>query len=201
MYQPGQLHGSDEAAPLRTTSLNYHSQLSTVTSVGKIIFQLLVVMALLATSFQLQARDSGSFLDLLKGPEIEQRYLYTSLYTKHYDPKPEHVNKQNMLGFENEYEHNRLWGLAMFDNSFGQESQYLYVGKKWSAFYTDRWYYKVTGGLLHGYEGRYEDKIPLNDLGVAPAIIPAIGYRDKSVFAEFTQLGLSAGLITIGVAF
>lgn len=131
----------------------------------------------------------------------EETYLYTSLYTNHYDPDPDHVNDQNMLGFENGLGNKRIWGLAMFDNSFGQESQYLYVGQKWRAFQSDRWYYKLTGGLLHGYKEPYEDKIPLNDMGVAPAIIPSIGYRTKSFFAEFSQLGLAAGMVTVGVVF
>jgi hypothetical protein len=136
--------------------------------------------------------------DIFGGKET---FLYTSLYTKHYDPDPDHVNDQNMLGFESETGRNRLWGLAIFDNSFGQESQYLYLGQKWRAFESDRWYYKLTGGLLHGYKEPYEDKIPLNDLGVAPAIIPALGYRNKSFFAEFSQLGLAAGMVTAGFVF
>lgn len=130
-----------------------------------------------------------------------ETFLYTSLYTRHYDPDPDHVNDQNMLGFENETGRNRLWGLAIFDNSFGQESQYLYLGQKWRAFESDRWYYKLTGGLLHGYDEPYEDKIPFNDLGVAPAIVPALGYRNKSFFAEFSQLGLAAGMVTAGFVF
>ena len=131
----------------------------------------------------------------------KETYLFTSLYTKHYHPDSDHVNDQNMLGFESETGKDRLWGLAIFDNSFGQESQYLYLGQKWRAFESDRWYYKLTGGLLHGYKEPYEDKIPFNDLGVAPVIIPALGYRHKSFFTEFTQLGLSAGMVTAGFVF
>jgi hypothetical protein len=62
-----------------------------------------------------------------------------------------------MLGIEFEVTGNRLWGLAMFNNSFG--------------------------------------------LGIAPAIVPAIGYRYKNVFAEFAQLGLAAGMINVGITF
>ena len=76
-----------------------------------------------------------------------------------------------------------------------------YVGRTYRALQSDRWYYKLTGGLLHGYKEPCEDKIPLNDLGVAPAIIPASDYRNKYVFAEFSQLGLAAGIIIAGVSF
>ncbi len=133
--------------------------------------------------------------------KIEQHNMYVSLYTRHYSPDPEHNNSQNMLGLEFELPDSRLWGLAVFDNSFDQSSQYLYYGRKWGTSHSDRWYLKVTGGLLHGYKGEYEDKIPLNNLGVAPAIIPALGYTRNQFFVEFVQLGFSAGMITIGRTF
>ena len=160
-----------------------------------------VVMSLITSPALVQASDYFSFLNLPTDSEIEKRYVYSSLYTTHYDPDPDHVDDQNMLGFELQMRDDSLWGLAMFDNSFGQDSQYLYVGRTYRALQSDRWYYKLTGGLLHGYKEPYEDKIPLNNLGVAPVIIPAIGYRNKHVFAEFSQLGLAAGMIVVGVSF
>ena len=192
--------GYTVAAPVPGTTCG-EQRSSTVTAENSIVIGIFIMMALLAAFFPVSVQADESPLWLLKGSEIEKRYLFTSLYTKHYDPEPDHNNDQNMLGFENEYENNRLWGLAMFDNSFGQESEYLYVGQKWRAFESDNWYYKVTGGLLHGYEEPHEDKIPLNDFGVAPVIIPSIGYRNKAFFAEFVQLGLSAGMVTVGVSF
>ena len=162
---------------------------------------LLILTALFAVPGLAEKNPGSQWSPGLKRLSAEESYVYTSLYTTHYDPEPDHVNDQNMLGFENGIGGTRLWGLAMFDNSFGQESQYLYLGQKWRAFESDQWYYKLTGGLLHGYREPHEDKIPFNDLGIAPAIIPALGYRNKSFFAEFSQLGLAAGLITVGVAF
>ncbi len=162
---------------------------------------LLVLTAFFAGPVLAEKNPGSQWLGKLKSLNVEETYVYTSLYTTHYDPEPDHVNDQNMLGFENGLGGVRLWGLAIFDNSFGQESQYLYLGQKWRAFESDQWYYKLTAGLLHGYKEPYDDKIPLNDLGVAPAIVPALGYRNKSFFAEFSQLGLAAGLITVGVAF
>jgi len=162
---------------------------------------LLVLTAFFAGPVLAEKNPGSQWLGKLKSLNAEETYVYTSLYTTHYDPEPDHVNDQNMLGFENGLGGVRLWGLAIFDNSFGQESQYLYLGQKWRAFESDQWYYKLTAGLLHGYKEPYDDKIPLNDLGVAPAIVPALGYRNKSFFAEFSQLGLAAGLITVGIAF
>ena len=133
--------------------------------------------------------------------EFKRTYLYSSLYTRHYDPEPEHVNDQNLIGFEGQTADNRVLGLAIFDNSFGQRSEYLYFGRIHKPFRSKRWYVKLTGGVLHGYKEPYEDKIPFNDLGVAPAIIPGLGYRYKSFFAEFSQLGLAAGMVTAGFIF
>jgi hypothetical protein len=145
--------------------------------------------------------DSNVISDWFNDWNSTQSYLYSSLYTKHYDPDPDHVNDQNMLGFESQTKDKRVLGLAIFDNSFGQRSQYLYTGKKWRQFDSDHWHFKLTAGLLHGYKEPYEDKIPLNNLGVAPVIVPGLGYQNKALAVEFVQLGLSAGLVTVGFTF
>jgi hypothetical protein len=108
------------------------------------MIRLLVILPLLVAFSQAQADTDGSYLDLFQGSAVEQRSFYASLYTAHYDPDPDHNNNQQMLGLEIELRGNRLWGFAMFDNSFGQESQYLYIGKKWRVFESDRWYFKLT---------------------------------------------------------
>ena len=110
--------------------------------------------------------------------------MQTSVYTKHFDPEPDHVNDQNLIGVEALFQNQWLAGLAVFDNSFGQPSQFLYMGRSWQLFGSDYWHVKLMGGLLHGYKEPYEDKIPLNGLGVAPAIVPALGFRYKWFIAE-----------------
>ena len=145
--------------------------------------------------------DTNIVSNWFKGWNTTDSYLYSSLYTKHYDPDPDHVNDQNMLGFESQTKDKRVLGLAIFDNSFGQRSQYLYTGKKWRQFDSDHWHFKLTAGLLHGYKEPYDDKVPLNNLGVAPVIVPGLGYQNKSLAVEFVQLGLAAGLVTVGFTF
>jgi hypothetical protein len=135
------------------------------------------------------------------GWEVEDWYVFTSIYTKHFDPDPEHVNNQKMLGVELQMHNNWVFGVAAFDNSFGQNSQYLYGGKMWSVFGSELFYWKLTGGLLHGYKEPYEDKIPLNGLGIAPAIVPTIGLRYKFLVTELNFAGLAAINITAGFAF
>ena len=125
----------------------------------------------------------------------------TSLYTYHFDPDPEHVNNQKLIGLEAMFANDWVAGVAFFDNSFGQNSKYLFVGKSWTISKSGLWYFKLTGGLLHGYKEPYEDKIPLNDLGIAPAILPALGFRYKWFLAELQVAGTAAMMITAGFRF
>lgn len=90
----------------------------------------------------------------------EERWLLTtSLYTQHFSPKPDHNNSQGLIGVSRINEENRIWGAATFSNSFDQRSVFA----------------KVYGGLLYGYRGEYQDKIPLN--GVGAAFMINVGWR------------------------
>ena len=132
--------------------------------------------------------------------------VYTSFYTHHFSPEPYHVNDQNMLGIEMRLANRWLYGVTLFDNSFGQESQYVYTGYQWnmsnfSSYGSVLQHFKLTGGLLHGYEDEYQDKIPFNGLGVAPAIVPTYGFRYKNLITEASLGGISAFTITVGYRF
>jgi hypothetical protein len=131
---------------------------------------------------------------------VEWRFQ-TSLYTKHWDPDPDHVNNSKLLNIEFETSKRWIYGFAHFDNSFGQPSQYLYAGYKWPLFKTDWFYFSLSGGLLHGYKEPYEDKIPMNQLGIAPAIVPAFGFKYKRVFTQVQILGTAAVTVTAGFSF
>jgi len=133
--------------------------------------------------------------------EIAEWHFQTSLYTKHWSEDPDHVNNQKLLNIEFETSTGWMYGFAHFDNSFGQPSQYLYAGYSWPLFGKDWTYFKLTGGFLHGYKEPYDEKIPLNDLGVAPAIVPSFGLRYKRVFTELQILGTAAITVTAGFSF
>lgn len=133
-------------------------------------------------------------------------YFSYSPYVEHFRNNPEYVDRTHLvdLGIETKYDtvwgaDRTLFGVSVFKNSYGQPSQYLYWGQKWDM---KPWLYaKVTAGLLHGYKGKYKNNIPFNDLGVAPAIIPAIGVQYKDVRAEAIVLGFSALMFTVGYRF
>tara|TARA_R110002051_G_scaffold83393_1_gene147881 strand:- start:185773 stop:186246 length:474 start_codon:yes stop_codon:yes gene_type:complete len=125
-------------------------------------------------------------------------YLQTSVYTQHYSPEPDHNNHQRLIGIERHLPDASLWGAATFKHSFGERANYLYYGKRF-ALGESAFYLKLTGGLLEGYKGEYQDKIPLNRLGVAPAIVPSVGASHNRLSAELVLLGAAAAMVTVGV--
>jgi len=169
-----------------------------------VVVQICVLLAFLmvCTGPCLAQDDAGNInSDQSSGWEIDEWYIFTSIYTKHFDPDPDHVNNQKALGIETRMKNNWVIGVAAFDNSFGQNSQYLYTGYMWDLFGSELWYFKLTGGLLHGYKEPYEDKIPLNGLGIAPAILLTLGFQYKFFVTEFNLAGIAALTITAGIAF
>jgi len=133
--------------------------------------------------------------------DIAEWRFQTSIYTHHWSSDPDHVSNSKLLGIEFETTNRWIGGFGYFDNSFGQPSQYLYAGYQWPLFKSEWAYFKLTGGLLHGYKDPYEDKIPLNGLGIAPAIVPAFGFKYKRVFTEIQILGTAALTWTVGFNF
>lgn len=127
--------------------------------------------------------------------------LQTSLYTFHFHPDPDHVNNQRMIDLELRFNNDWLAGFSHFDNSFGQPSQLLYAGKTWPLYHSPNWYVKLIGGLLHGYKEPYEDKIPLNQLGIAPAIVPSLGFKYRHLVVEAHLGGLAVLTFTAGIRF
>ncbi|MGB5780233.1 MAG: hypothetical protein WBM42_00010 [Eudoraea sp.] len=90
-------------------------------------------------------------------------------------------------------------GLSLFNNSFGDFTQYLYLGKTWhpSGKYPG-FRIKLTGGIAHGYEGEHQKIFPIrwgDAWGLA--LVPTIGYkRDKWSF-DVAVLSAS-GLLFLG---
>ncbi len=133
-------------------------------------------------------------------------YVGFSPYTEHFRNNPEYAKHTYLvdLGIQSQYD--KVWGsdatlfgLAIFKNSYGQPSQYIYWGQQWDI---KPWLYaKVTAGLLHGYKGKYKTNIPFNDLGVAPAIIPSVGLRYGNFRVEGVVLGFSALMFNVGYTF
>ena len=125
--------------------------------------------------------------------------LILSPYTYHFDPSDEHKHVW-LIGIEREREDFSLAGISYFSNSFGQPSAYI---SPWGKIYRNlldqpQLYAKLTAGLLYGYRGKYEDKVPLNYNGFSPAIVPALGWETAGRFqTQINFLGLNAIMLQL----
>ena len=113
----------------------------------------------------------------------------------HFNPKPEHTNKPIILSYDRFYSDSNFYGLALFNNSFGQFSQYIYKGHKFESRF-DNIHYELSYGILYGYKDEYQDRIPINTKeGFGIGAIPSIIYtRDKTQMFGVSLMG-GAGLI------
>jgi hypothetical protein len=94
-------------------------------------------------------------------------------------------------------------GFSIFNNSFGDFSQYLYLGKE---FYPSQKYpgfrFKLTGGVAHGYKGENHDVLPIrwgNSWGFG--VVPIIGYKSNRVGVDLALLSDSGLLLLVGYEF
>jgi hypothetical protein len=127
-------------------------------------------------------------------------FLATSVYTRHYSYSPEHNDHQHLIQGEWNATEHWLAGLALFDNSFDQPTQYLYGGYRFRPLDNAQpFFIKVTAGLVHGYKDQYQDKIPMNEAGIAPVIIPSVGYCLNRFCSEIVIFGAAGAMVTIGL--
>ena len=116
--------------------------------------------------------------DTVNESSADQWLFNISPFTQHYHPKPEHKYVW-LVGIEKESTDKSLMGLAYFSNSFGQDCVYIYP---WGQRYPNLWgYERLTGkwsaGVIYGYTGQYENKVPLNYKGYSVGVIPGLSWR------------------------
>jgi hypothetical protein len=138
----------------------------------------------------------------LLAPGDQVRLTYGP-WAYHFNHSDEHVRFNHLLGVELVSSRWTFWradrsavGLALFDNSFGQFSQYVWFGQEWdwAKFAGGDAFVTVTAGLLHGYRDEHRDKIPFNSAGIAPVIIPSVGVRWGRFSLQATVLGTNGFL-------
>lgn len=102
-----------------------------------------------------------------------------------------------LLQAEKQLDERQLAGLALFNNSFGQFTQYLYYGWRFQPFKRAPGFYaKLTGGLIHGYREPYHKKIPFNhSSGWGVTAIPAVGYQFTPQWSGQVNILGKAGLM------
>jgi hypothetical protein len=170
------------------------------------LLRLLAVLILLTLAGVVRAQSGSTEATApieSRGDEPAARWvLSTSVYTRHFHPSPDHNNHQRLLSAERIRDDGRLIGLAFFRNSFDQPSTLAFVGQRWDS--TERLpgaYLKLIGGFLHGYKGEYRDKIPFNRFGIAPVVIPSVGWQYGRGAIEMVLFGNSGVMWTVGYTF
>lgn len=134
----------------------------------------------------------------------DRYYLQTSVASVHFD-QDEQNNTQQLINAE--WRLDKRWlsgqmlvGAATFQTSFEQSAWYAYGGLLWRPVETVQpFYLKLTAGVIHGYRGQYQDKIPFNNSGYAPAILPAMGYCHSRFCSELVLFGTSGLMLTFGM--
>lgn len=97
--------------------------------------------------------------------------------TVHFRYSEEHRNAW-ALGVERQRTDDWLAGGSFFRNSFGQPCAYVYVGKRFGdLFGQPRLFAQASGGVIYGYRGKYETKLPLNVNGFAPGALVTVGWK------------------------
>ena len=123
-----------------------------------------------------------------------QERISIGSYT-HYNSKPDHGNEPFIFTYDNFTNEKIFYGIALFNNSFDQFSQYLYKGHVFQS----RWnklHYELTYGIIHGYKDKYQDRIPINTSdGIGLGIIPSAYYSYNKKSSVSLSLMGSAGVI------
>lgn len=110
-----------------------------------------------------------------------------SPYTLHFRTSDEH-RRVWALAVERQRDDGWMAGFSRFSNSFGQPSAYLYLGHRFERLGdVPQLYGQVSAGLMYGYRGKFEDKVPLNHNGFSPGALVSLGWqfdRQRSVAAH-----------------
>jgi hypothetical protein len=113
----------------------------------------------------------------------------------HFRYSEEHQNAW-AIGVERQRPDDWLGGAAFFSNSFGQPSGYVYVGKRFPGLFDQApLFAQATAGLMYGYVGKFESKVPLNYNGFSPGAVVSLGWQFNAQFATTVHLLGDAGLM------
>jgi hypothetical protein len=126
-------------------------------------------------------------------------YVQGGAYT-HWVDSDDYVGPPVLGGVEHHRSGGWSGGLSLFNNSFGQFTQYLYVGKEFQPWGSSpELRLKLSAGIVHGYEGEYYDTLPIRWGGSwGLGFVPAIGYHKGRVGYDVAVLGVAGLLFMVG---
>ena len=87
-----------------------------------------------------------------------------------------------------------LAGASFFKSSFDQPSGYVYLNRKYEGLLqVAPLFAEWTGGLMYGYRGKYQPKVPLNFGGYSPGFLVSAGWQfDRRLSTQPNLLGDAA---------
>jgi hypothetical protein len=133
--------------------------------------------------------------------EDDDIYIMGAAYN-HFSSSDDHEGPPILVSAEIIKKNNWFYGLSLFNNSFGQFSQYAYIGKEFKLDMIFKGLRsKLSAGIIYGYTGEFEDKVPFNYNGFAPAIIPGLGYQKDKWGVDVYLMGNSGLLLGVGYKF
>lgn len=117
----------------------------------------------------------------------------------HYNEEDDYEGPPLFAGIE--YFRSRRWllGFSMFQNSFGQFTQYAYVGRVFHPWESQpNLHIKLTGGLVQGYRGKHHNTLPIRwSESWGLGFVPTIGLR-RERFGFDVALLQDSGLLFLG---
>lgn len=129
-------------------------------------------------------------------------YLQGGAYI-HYTDDEDYEGPPLFAGVEYVKSNKWRYGVSMFQNSYGQFSQYAYAARMFRPLARHpEYHFKLTAGLIHGYAGRHHDTLPVrwgDAWGIG--VIPTLGYRKDRIGVDIAFLKTSAALFVVGYHF
>lgn len=120
----------------------------------------------------------GSTVDTLStGWEDGHWRAAISPFAPHLRYSPEHSDVW-AVALERQRADHWMAGASFFSNSFGQPSGYLYLGRRFpSLLGHPQLFGQLSGGMLYGYRGKYQNKVPFNHNGYSPGALASVGWQ------------------------
>lgn len=111
-------------------------------------------------------------------PDVQRQWTLTfSPIVYHWKYDPDH-KPAFIFALERRGAAHRFYGLSLFRNSFGQPSTFAYVGLRWDHLWGQpQLSAKLAAGVIYGYTGQYEDKVPFHWNGFFPGVAPSLVYQ------------------------
>jgi hypothetical protein len=98
-------------------------------------------------------------------------------YAHHFRYSAEHRHVY-ALAIERQRPDHWLAGVSYFRNSFGQPSSYTYVGKRFPQLWgQEPLFGQLSAGVMYGYRGKYQKKVPANYKGFSPGALVSLGWQ------------------------